>query len=279
MKDATCSIEGCAGASQSKGWCSKHYSRWQRHGDPLAVIKPRRVETMPDGSPCIIAACEAPPRTRGLCNRHYRAEQRKDWGPCSVEGCDTKKHATGLCIKHYHRMRSWGTTDDRATAPLKSCSIEACQRPVKSRGWCGMHVARWYKWGTPEGRCPEKRRTSRDCKRCKRTLPLDAFYNTSGYCQECYPFQRQDAIAKRLSRASGVEASAARLREEQQGCCAICGTPEAQSPKKRLHVDHNHETHAVRGLLCSRCNTGLGQFKDDPNRLRAAIEYLKRTNA
>lgn len=210
-----------------------------------------------------------------MCAPHYRADLRKDWGPCSVDGCETKKHAAGLCLRHYHRKRTWGTTDDPAPEPLKSCAVEGCARPVKSRGWCGMHVHRWYKWGTTDGRSPE-RKTHRTCRRCEQSLPLTAFYNTSGYCAECYPHYRQERNAKRLSRASGVTVEVARLREEQKERCAICGVHESEAPKKRLHVDHSHETNIVRGLLCSLCNTDIGQFKDEQARLYAAIEYLKR---
>ena len=56
--------------------------------------------------------------------------------------------------------------------------------------------------------------------------------------------------------------------------CEICG--EKESVVGTLHIDHNHSQNAFRGLLCSTCNTGLGQFKDDIQRLLSAIEYLKR---
>lgn len=55
--------------------------------------------------------------------------------------------------------------------------------------------------------------------------------------------------------------------------CGICGV---ESLGRRLAVDHIHETHFIRGLLCSRCNSGLTLLQDDPDVLRAAIAYLER---
>lgn len=66
------------------------------------------------------------------------------------------------------------------------------------------------------------------------------------------------------------------IMERQDGGCAIChATPEEGSGRwERLHVDHDHATERVRGILCHNCNSGLGHFKDDPELLRAAIHYL-----
>jgi hypothetical protein len=52
--------------------------------------------------------------------------------------------------------------------------------------------------------------------------------------------------------------------------CAVCGRPDPE------HVDHDHATGVVRGVLCFNCNGGLGQFRDNPMFLAAAIEYLER---
>ena len=60
------------------------------------------------------------------------------------------------------------------------------------------------------------------------------------------------------------------LRTKQKGLCAIC----RKSQKKRLSVDHCHTTGRVRGLLCDRCNHGLGHFKDEIAFLQRAIKYL-----
>lgn len=68
----------------------------------------------------------------------------------------------------------------------------------------------------------------------------------------------------------------------QNGVCAICKKAESaidSSTKmvKMLAVDHNHDTGEVRGLLCSKCNTGLGLFNDSTANLISAINYLKET--
>ncbi|WP_327135523.1 endonuclease VII domain-containing protein [Streptomyces sp. NBC_01343] len=57
----------------------------------------------------------------------------------------------------------------------------------------------------------------------------------------------------------------------QGGVCCICPTAPA------VHVDHCHETGRVRGVLCLNCNMGLGLLKENPDRIRRAIQYLEGT--
>jgi hypothetical protein len=64
-----------------------------------------------------------------------------------------------------------------------------------------------------------------------------------------------------------------RMLEEQGGGCAICGDPPGQTA---LHVDHCHETGVVRGLLCFRCNSALGNLRDDPDIITLALVYVTR---
>lgn len=54
----------------------------------------------------------------------------------------------------------------------------------------------------------------------------------------------------------------------QGGVCALCTRPATC-------CDHDHDTGAIRGALCNSCNVGLGAFRDDPDRLRRAAEYLE----
>lgn len=63
--------------------------------------------------------------------------------------------------------------------------------------------------------------------------------------------------------------------EEQNGLCKICDYKFGQKPSD-CYVDHDHKTKEVRGLLCQHCNTGLGSFKDNPQSLAKAIDYLER---
>ncbi len=64
-----------------------------------------------------------------------------------------------------------------------------------------------------------------------------------------------------------------RMLAEQDGGCAICGDPPGTTA---LHVDHCHETGEVRGLLCFRCNSALGNLRDDPDIITLALVYVTR---
>ena len=61
---------------------------------------------------------------------------------------------------------------------------------------------------------------------------------------------------------------------EQNGVCAICGTSKLSKNKSRFAIDHCHNTGAIRGLLCSNCNSGIGKLKDNPDIIIKAYEYL-----
>lgn len=66
------------------------------------------------------------------------------------------------------------------------------------------------------------------------------------------------------------------MLEGQNSCCQICKTHIDSCPHKQLMVDHCHATGKVRALLCDFCNTALGKFKDSPQLLREAADYLER---
>ncbi|HZN12852.1 MAG TPA: endonuclease VII domain-containing protein [Acidimicrobiales bacterium] len=87
---------------------------------------------------------------------------------------------------------------------------------------------------------------------------------------------RPDVKAKEredhLRRKYGItQADYEALLAKQDGGCAICGR---EPGKFSLHVDHDHKTNTIRGLLCFRCNNALGDFGDDPAQLARAVAYL-----
>jgi hypothetical protein len=79
----------------------------------------------------------------------------------------------------------------------------------------------------------------------------------------------------KLRRKYGLtsETWAARLIT-QGGGCAICAVEQGGGRHGKFHVDHCHVTGRVRGLLCHNCNTAIGLFADDANRLQRAAEYV-----
>lgn len=66
------------------------------------------------------------------------------------------------------------------------------------------------------------------------------------------------------------------MLKAQGGTCAICKKPPK---KRRLHVDHDHKTKRIRGLLCWHCNRALGYLRDDKDAIKAAAAYLARKAA
>lgn len=97
---------------------------------------------------------------------------------------------------------------------------------------------------------------AKTCLKCSRKKNSESMY----FCQA----KRRYGIGKEKY---------CELATRQKGVCAICDEPCRQ--KKRLSVDHNHTTGAIRGLLCVGCNRGIGMFLDKPERLRKAAMYLE----
>jgi recombination endonuclease VII len=132
------------------------------------------------------------------------------------------------------------------------------------------------------------------CPRCKAWLPLGDFGDKpssrspskkEAYCFECKKKYDKAKVPAYRARLNAYQRRHLRFRKyklteeqvldmlaTQQHKCRICPT---QLTLESCHIDHDHETGKVRGLLCGLCNRGLGNFKDDPALLQVAIAYLK----
>lgn len=99
-------------------------------------------------------------------------------------------------------------------------------------------------------------------------------------CSDCMKIMRRttqrDSDLKRKFGITGAELDS--MLEACGHACMICGK-KGKRGVGQLVIDHDHATGLVRGVLCHTCNTGLGQFADDPTRLASAIAYLARQPA
>ena len=155
------------------------------------------------------------------------------------------------------------------------------------------------------------------CARCEAEKPISEFHKKKGthdgfdyYCKECKKilgreeYQRNKATYKKYAKKNkekrrkrnkawrdknpdkmkfyriktkygiGVD-EYRKLLSEQDNCCCICGVDfSAAKPV----VDHCHESGSIRGILCARCNVGIGMFRESIDSLSNAIIYLSRYN-
>lgn len=139
----------------------------------------------------------------------------------------------------------------------------------------------------------------KECFKCKTVKSIDNFHKNKnrydgfyGNCKECvnestsvWQKENKDIILNgRLIRTFGITTEQYNdLLKKQNGLCALCKKPETAVNNKRneikkLAIDHDHITGKNRGLLCSRCNTALGSFKESIEFLQAAINYINQWN-
>ena len=117
------------------------------------------------------------------------------------------------------------------------------------------------------------------CKKCHQTACKD--YESRNphirkKCEKNYAARHPDKIYSKRLKHLGVNYELyMQMFAEQQGTCKICKKPQHG---KKLAVDHCHRTGKIRGLLCEKCNQGLGMFKDNEQLLIEAIRYLEKNS-
>jgi recombination endonuclease VII len=181
-------------------------------------------------------------------------------GTCTLDFCDETIRAKGLCTFHYMRRargaplvpRDWRDTQDR------TCCTDGCERVARRRGLCDAH----YQADRYVPAAPQDPARFGPCA----VEGCDGLRTTATGRPYCRTHRRWDTHLRHWYGLSIERYDA--LLAEQGGGCAICGRTE------RLHVDHDHESGVVRGILCGGCNRALGCMDDDPERLVAAARYL-----
>lgn len=138
---------------------------------------------------------------------------------------------------------------------MKTCTMCHQSKPVSD------YYRRYGRWPNTAACKPCCRKRAREIYEVKHKLknkpPIKKITSTDCYRKRVYGVSR-DMFNK--------------IKKDQGFVCKICGLPEE---KIKLCVDHCHTCNQVRGLLCSRCNSGIGLLKDNIDILASAISYLQ----
>ncbi|MFF2842330.1 endonuclease domain-containing protein [Paenarthrobacter sp. NPDC057981] len=190
-------------------------------------------------------------------NGRLARERGAELSACEIEGCDRSRWTPGIpwCTLHYSRSQRYGDPLAEPSrrkptgtchwcqelAPDKRlfCSAE-CRREDARRRWSGGPFSECAFCGKPNEGRPNEKFCSGDC--------YNLFLRAAKY---------------------GVTVAVLRDLLGEDGLCAICEEREGE------HIDHDHLTGQVRGLLCGQCNVGLGMFQDSEEVLTKAAAYIR----
>ena len=234
---------------------------------------------------------------KGLCRVCYyttrvsaaRSAEHAQVRTCPVDGTEfagRDRRAVYCSLKCKDRAQN-ETRQARkeAARPDRICAL--CGKPIPKEGrpakvpFCSSAC-------TQRGRNIKKAQADRElrhatttpCAVCAGPIGMDRRANAKTCSKACerelvarWRQANTPAYMRQYKYGITAEQFAARL-EAQGDRCAICRS-DAPSGKGGWHVDHDHATNAIRGLLCHNCNLMLGNAKDDPARLRAAAAYLE----
>jgi hypothetical protein len=194
---------------------------------------------------------------------------------CRAPGCDRikdKKQASRLCVTHRVRWSRYKSFDLPPKLSL----------PIGIYYICDLHGE------LLEIQCYKNPKDGYySCKECRKNTNINfQLSNPNRTRTRNFYFIGKTKLKIKMSEYE-------ELRKKQNDLCSICNQPETMKPgrnarwlteqklTKNLALDHCHESAAkgilkIRGLLCHHCNTGIGHFKDSPELLKAAIDYLKK---
>lgn len=200
--------------------------------------------------------------------RNRRPQPKQEYIPL------TEKICLGPCGRTLPATSEYFQSHNKAKDGLLN-ECKECRDVTRICGVCGTQKARRIVSGKSRYVCKEcARRSSREAARRKGPVPItDArrAANTRNRNKVRASGLTNQRVYRLRAHFGIKEEDYLQMLEAQHGCCAICKVRLA----KRVHVDHDHETGNVRGLLCERCNIGLGYFSDSPERMRDAALYIE----
>lgn len=173
------------------------------------------------------------------------------------------------------------------------CIGPECKNTQRARKMCVTHYGQWrrgkeltpiYITGVPRQRAEDAVKRDKEgnklCVKCLEWKPEEEYFKNPSTGDGLFAQCKGCLHDRRSLRKYGVVKKD--LVDKQNGLCAICKSEDIQG--KRGHIDHDHNCcpgvntcgRCVRGVLCVRCNHGLGHFYDQPDVLRAAAAYVER---
>lgn len=278
IKEQPCAEESCPNKGYHR-WptdsdmvlCQEHWDRLRRRGTTEKLVRTIKSERL-----CAIEGCTKIARSKNegaLCPAHYRRQL--------INGDPLASRPLG-------RPRSEGSIDHRKISNEEKISRLAQRRDqreycvnehlmagnnlfVRPNGSPGCKICRSNSQRKYQGKPlsnkpvgPHNAEKTHCPKGHEYTVSNTYFGDGRRSCRLCKMYQRIWTIYKLTPEQWD------NMIIIQLGRCEICTDPMFDP-----HVDHNHETGAVRALLCANCNTMLGHALDDPLRLRAAADYIE----
>lgn len=172
-----------------------------------------------------------------------------------------KKCEKELPVEKFYKSQSY---KDGYNRYCKDCYTET--------RWGRSHTGRTREDPRAKFKATEFTDGTKLCLTCDKIKPIDSFGKCNGnlisQCKDC----RREYVIKKKFGISQKEYN--KLLKEQNNVCVLCGRSEELD--RNFAIDHCHNSGKIRGLLCFKCNTGLGSFGDSIELLLKAVEYLKK---
>lgn len=265
-----CSVENCQNSSRQGGLCATHYS--QRKYEYTA-----RTERIEPFQVCAVSHCDLPANSRlqgAMCNPHYQKKYRglnpedyripinhpaRNAPVCRFPNCQKHAHVKEMCNYHYNRILKGRILDPEGKVVANgACSFPECVHAVAQKGLCQSHYEQ---------------------KRLKGEMtPIREFgVYTEGSTPCLLKSCKKPAISQYLCGPHFRQVKKYGLTVEELDL--LWSNPSCSNPgcsnTTRLHIDHDHGSGRVRGLLCNGCNTSLGHLKEDIDRILGLAEYKR----
>lgn len=247
MTDRTCTIEGCGKTLLARGWCSMHYRRWRKTGDPGAAES---------------------------------SFYRKPGLQCSVDGCEKEAATRRMCPMHYQRWRTRGNVGSSGRERMdhrgQVCAVEGCGQRRRHLEWCTSHYSQQRKTGEPPEPFKYKWAKAGTCKWCGVTVPAG-----TGYREFCGGTCRFRWVALNQGRPSTTACAICLgpidLTEmTHSGRLRHANTTMHERCRQDVHK-HGHSVEQLArrdGTACGICGLDVDMTLRRPSRWCASVDHI-----